>query len=725
MRIPGIFFRDKAPDPQPRAEARPEPAPEPVPAPAETNVLSLVHASIQEIGRAENDRDALRILLAAAADLGAERPMGGLWQAGADAYEMWRHDVATRCATPCGTAPAAVYATAPALEDASHTGAPAVRLNDRRGPWGVLDVTGQISNPSALAALTTLARGVMLRLDTAEADAGANPGERLLEITEPWWDAPDTEALLRRVLADVTRLCHADSCAVTLLEPGSGTARIAYGEDLDGSEGPLPWMPLDNDRRNGDAIRRVISTGTPLAFHWNPVTEALKEGLLPTGPGEGSYLAWPLVEAGRVIGVLDVQSHAPRHFPPPREAALAHAARSLSRILSLRDAALFQSQSGRRKDLLLTTVGDLSAETDPKTIAEVLTRAAWKMWPRAAIVYAMLPQAEGGVWAIAALESRRPEDKRQGWARAGEGFAGWVIQSRQPLAISAAADDPRRGALDRGLAISAGMWAPMQRANTMLGLLAVVSQEGDPCYTPDDLEALEALAGQGAVALERARERHGTQAAFWDAIEAIAGAIDARDGYTHGHSRNVTEYALAIGRRMGLPPEEERALRGAALLHDIGKIGIPDHILNKPGALTPDERAVMESHSEIGYEILLRAPSLQALLPGVRFHHERMDGRGYPSGLSGDRLPMQARIIAVADTFDALTSDRVYRKRMTVEKAADILREGRGTQWDAGCVDIFLQILEERGTVRIQMMVAEDSGRQYLPSLGPDVFGPG
>jgi HD-GYP domain-containing protein (c-di-GMP phosphodiesterase class II) len=158
-------------------------------------------------------------------------------------------------------------------------------------------------------------------------------------------------------------------------------------------------------------------------------------------------------------------------------------------------------------------------------------------------------------------------------------------------------------------------------------------------------------------------------------------------------------------------------------MHDIGKIGIPDHILNKPANLTPDERTVMESHPEVGYQILLRAPSLQTLLPGVRYHHERPDGKGYPCGLSGDALPLQARIMAVADAFDAMTSDRVYRKRMTVQKAVGILCDGRGTQWDAECVDHFAAIVTSLATPRLQLLAAEDSGRQYLPSLGVDVFG--
>ncbi len=723
MRIPG-FRPDMSPnDPEPNGSRLSWSANRAAATP--TDVLSIVNSSTQALLRAGNDLDALRVLLSAAADLGAAKPKAGLWRAEDAAYAMWFFESASGEAVPCGSAPAALYNGAPSLDDAALPGAPVMRLGARKGPWGVLDVSGQIADSPSLNALALLARSAVLRLDAGGgAEDSADEGT-LIEAIEQWWIAPNTEALLRAVVEDVARLCRADSCAVTLVEPSTCTLRLLFHEDLTESGAPLPWMPATDERRNGEALRRVVATCQPLAFRWNPVTEALKEGLLPTGPSEGSYAAQPLIEADRAIGVLDIRSRTPRRFGPAQDATLAYAARTVARILGQRDRALCQVESRRRQDILLRVTGDLANQVDLKPMAEVLARTTHEMWPDADITYTMLPQVEGGLWSIAALESQRADDQRQGWARAGEGFAGWVIQTKQPLTISAAADDPRRGSLDRGLGVAAGMWAPMKRGDAMFGLLAVASREGGPAFGPDDQEALELLAGQGAVALERARERHGTQSAFWDAIEAIAAAIDARDGYTHGHSRNVTEYAIAIAQRIDLAPGEIHTLRAAALLHDIGKIGIPDHILNKPGALSPDERTIMESHPEIGYEILLRAPSLQALLPGVRYHHERPDGRGYPVGLGEEGLPLQARIIAVADAFDAMTSDRVYRKRMTVEKASSLLREGRGSQWDAGCVDAFLGLIEARATTRLQMLAAEDSGRQYLPSLGADVFGQG
>ncbi|HEY3268857.1 MAG TPA: HD domain-containing phosphohydrolase [Armatimonadota bacterium] len=698
------------------------------------------------IQRAADAVAVVRVLLEAAADFGASAPRAGLWRSEDGAYSMWRLDASGATVT-CGSAPASLYAGAMVMEDDSQLVGAQIPIAGPERRFGVLDVGGQISDGAALSALAILARQAATRLEAADASDAAPQPIGILDACEAWWSASGADALLAQAVADTARLCGADSCAVALLDADTGQPRLLFSEDVAASSEmphvlqgfadrpyaphphgfvptrPLGWKAPNDQRRNPEAILSVLRTAEPLAFRWSPTTEALKAGLLPAGPAEGSWAAYPLTDAGEVIGLIDVYSRQPRRFGPEQDAVLAQAARALARIF------VQMNKDGRdladraRQDVLSRLSVRLADVTDLKEVSSALVGAARTLWPDADLLYTMLPQVEGGLWQIAALESTRPNDPRHGWARSGEGFAGWVIQSRQPLVLSAAADDPRRGPLDRGQGIEAGAWAPMQRGQTMLGLLAVGSFHKGQTLNAVDMELLERLAELGAVALERARERHGTQAAFWDAIEAISAAIDARDGYTHGHSRNVTEYAVAISNRLGLPFGDTQTVRAAALMHDIGKIGIPDHILNKPGQLTADERTVMESHSEVGYEILSRAPSLQPLLPGVRYHHERPDGAGYPLGLSGGALPLHARIIAVADAFDAMTSDRVYRKRMTIEKAVSILKEGAGAQWDPQCVEHFVSIVDERATPRLQLLAAEDSGRQYLPSLGTDVFG--
>ncbi len=176
----------------------------------------------------------------------------------------------------------------------------------------------------------------------------------------------------------------------------------------------------------------------------------------------------------------------------------------------------------------------------------------------------------------------------------------------------------------------------------------------------------------------------------------LAAALDARDPYTAGHSLRVAEYSVMIGRRYGLCETDLDLLNKTALLHDIGKIGIRDTVLLKDGRLTDEEFEAIKSHPVTGEAILRSVEPKEAmgpLLPGVRSHHERYDGKGYPDGLSGEDIPLFGRIIAVADAYDAMTSDRPYRKGMQTEKALGILAEGRGTQWDSVFVDHFLYVM--------------------------------
>jgi HD-GYP domain-containing protein (c-di-GMP phosphodiesterase class II) len=175
----------------------------------------------------------------------------------------------------------------------------------------------------------------------------------------------------------------------------------------------------------------------------------------------------------------------------------------------------------------------------------------------------------------------------------------------------------------------------------------------------------------------------------------LVDAIEAKDVATLGHVRRVSAYALSIGRRLGLSPAELRSLAIAAELHDVGKIGVPDSILGKPGKLTPQEFAEMQLHTGRGYDIATRIDALREIAPVIRAHHERMNGSGYPDGLRGEAIPMAARIIAVADSYDAMTSARPYRPAMTHGAAVAELQRVSGVELDARCVEAFLQSLDE------------------------------
>ena len=201
------------------------------------------------------------------------------------------------------------------------------------------------------------------------------------------------------------------------------------------------------------------------------------------------------------------------------------------------------------------------------------------------------------------------------------------------------------------------------------------------------------VTGQGASSLNLSQLHRALENGNLAAVESLAEALDARDSYTRGHSENVTRLAVTTCRAMGLPPEAEEHLRLAGLLHDIGKIGIPDNILRKGGTLTPRERELVRAHPALAASILEKVPLLADIIPTILSHHEHWDGTGYPNGLVGEEIPLPARILSVADVFDAMTSDRPYRPAMPREKALAELRFHAGSFFDPAVVAAFVDLV--------------------------------
>jgi HD-GYP domain-containing protein (c-di-GMP phosphodiesterase class II) len=169
---------------------------------------------------------------------------------------------------------------------------------------------------------------------------------------------------------------------------------------------------------------------------------------------------------------------------------------------------------------------------------------------------------------------------------------------------------------------------------------------------------------------------------FIGTVKALAAAIDGKDPYTRGHSERVSRFSMAIAQRLGLHDDEIEKIRISALLHDVGKISIDDKILKKPSALTDEEYEIMKGHPQKGYKIMSQIPAMKEFLPGMYMHHEMVDGKGYPQGLKGDEIPLMGKIVAVADTFDAMTTDRPYQKAMKFEEALSRIESFVGTRYD-------------------------------------------
>lgn len=285
------------------------------------------------------------------------------------------------------------------------------------------------------------------------------------------------------------------------------------------------------------------------------------------------------------------------------------------------------------------------------------------------------------------------EAHRNNRFRIGEGVAGWAAQNRSPVMIDDVQEDPRFVA-GRGFpAHDSMLCVPLIGASSeLLGVINIERGPARPSFRRSEMEYLLAISGQASVAIENVALIQNLEKSYFDTISALAQAVEAKDPYTLGHSDRVTQYAIAIGEEMGLSREDIAVLRYGATLHDVGKIGIDEAVLNKPGKLTREEFLHMKEHPEIGENIVRGVDFLQKVRPIIRHHQERHDGRGYPDGLRGDEIPLMVAIVSVADVFDALTSDRPYRKAKSTSEALQMIKEESGAQHNPEVVEAFLRI---------------------------------
>lgn len=235
---------------------------------------------------------------------------------------------------------------------------------------------------------------------------------------------------------------------------------------------------------------------------------------------------------------------------------------------------------------------------------------------------------------------------------------------------------------------------PLKAGGRTIGVL-FVRYDRPHRFSDREIKLFSIYANQAAMAIERARLYEEAREALLSTIAALVQAAEAKDRYTRGHSERVTLYAMAIAEELKLPAEEIEALRQAGLLHDIGKIAVSDQILRKPNELSPEDWKAIRSHPQRGVEIIRPVSALRPLIPIILYHHERYNGKGYPKGLKGEEIPLGARILAVADAYEAMTANRPYRPAMSKREAIERLKKGAGKQFDPKVVAAFLRLLEK------------------------------
>jgi len=282
--------------------------------------------------------------------------------------------------------------------------------------------------------------------------------------------------------------------------------------------------------------------------------------------------------------------------------------------------------------------------------------------------------------------------------KVGESICGMAVETKKPLAVYDVDRDSRvkYAELIKQEGFKSMLSVPVIFQDEVLGVISTYSKKPRH-FIAEEIEVLSIFASQVAIAIQESKHYESLHMNYFNTIRALVLAIEAKDPYMRGHTERVTEYAIAVARVLKMPPPELEILRYAGEVHDVGKISIPDSILGKPGRLTSAERAIIELHPVKGEELLEPLDFLKPVRPIVRHHHERYDGRGYPDRLKKKEIPLLSRIIACADAFDAMTSDRPYRiRKLTLEEALDEIRNNSGTQFDPCIAHIFIKTIQSQ-----------------------------
>lgn len=278
----------------------------------------------------------------------------------------------------------------------------------------------------------------------------------------------------------------------------------------------------------------------------------------------------------------------------------------------------------------------------------------------------------------------------------GEGIAGYVAKSKKPIMVNDVRKSPYwEDAFDIESSFQSRsiLAVPLLIGKRIIGVVELLNKRDGKGFNQRDKESLLSLSGPIAIALDNARLYEEKKELFIQTSFALAIAIEKRDPYTGGHTKRVLDYSLQIGKVLGLKGKEIEGLKISAILHDIGKIGIPDSILAKPTTLTAREFRKIKEHPIIGAEILKGINGMDRIVNAIKYHHERWDGKGYPENLKGEEIPLWARIISVADTFDALTTSRPYRGRKGEKEAVEEIEKNIGKQFCPYCGEAFLKFV--------------------------------
>lgn len=507
--------------------------------------------------------------------------------------------------------------------------------------------------------------------------------DALYRLTEILSSESDIFEMYRAIVDKTSRITEHPRCSLLLFDD-EGTLQPMASNQAD-----LLERLLGAPAEDLASLKAVFSLGGPVILKTDDNPPEIESFL--SDYGSSALLLVPLRSAENDIGVmlLDGKDH---EDLTPEQMDLAVACANQA-VIAIEKSTLMGEMETRLKHMAAIGIvaRSLTSYLDPTEQTQGLLEMACALVRASSGLILTRNDSSGDL----ELEAETGDTS---WAR-GMRFrkvAAWTTENNKPLLWERSARDARF--MDLDLDIEAAIVTPMLVRDKAVGVLAVGTRRPGESYSKDEVEMFKNFAAQAAVSIENVRLYQRLQETHIGTISSLAAAIEARDPYTVGHSARVTQYAVAIAESMMLGSEEVEEIRLASLLHDLGKIGVPDHILNKAGRLNEEEYTAIKMHPALSMRIIEPLPHLENLIPIIYHHHERYDGQGYIEGKVGENIPLGARIIAVADAYEAMTSDRPYRSALAPDEARLELRRNSGSQFDPTVVDHFLTLLEKQAS---------------------------
>ncbi len=543
--------------------------------------------------------------------------------------------------------------------------------------------------------LTTFANTAAMALERArlmqETERRLEEVGALYELSGVLRGTMTLREMLPLLLHQALHMARADAASISLVEGREIVCRAAEGlstEVID-RRMPLGEGVIGGVAASGEIRQTPFLPRDPLIVP--PVGSAVVRGV-------GSTLCLPLRTADEVVGVLLLISYSRSQFPETEIRLLTAAADVAGG--SIHRANIFEQLEHRVHELgSLYEFGQavstsLRLEDVIRLVVETVPPAvhAQAIW-----VFLWNEEEERLVLQHLGPAPLAPQDEVK--YRAGEGLVGWVFIEGRPAKVADVRSDPRwkqepeHEEAVLGFRVKDVLAVPMIHGKKVLGVLLAINRQQGQTFSETDQSLFAALAGQTAVAIENAQLFEDVRAISVATISSLATAIDARDPYTRGHSEDVTKIVVLLARELGWQGADLEMLQFAALLHDVGKIAVPDDILRKPVDLVPDEWDIIYLHPYHSAQILRPVQPLHKIIPWIYHHHERWDGGGYPDRLKGEAIPEGARIIAVVDAFNAITTNRPYHKALSEKEALDEIAVNSGKQFDPTVVKAFLKIM--------------------------------